>query len=293
MRSFTLRRIRYNLAKSRLRVPLVWYRHRSFSSGDVFIAEYPKSGKTWLRFLLFEVLTGRPAGFAEVNEVITDRKWSPPVLPGGRRLIPTHEPYRREYRKAVYLVRDARDVVLSEYAYETALGLFVGDLDRFIKAFVRGRVNGYGCWHNHVCSWLDAQAEGKLDLLVVRYEDMRRNPEGTLARIVEFIGAAASADRIEDAVRNNSLDRMREKEDWARKMPLDRGRKPPLRSMRPNSPEGDRFVRNGSIGGWIDRLTPAQVQFLESHAGGALARLGYPLRALPETSPASWSPVKA
>src|SRR5690349_7136880 len=53
----TLRQIRYRAAKSRLRAPFVWLRHRGLDPQDTFVASYPRSGSTWLCFLLFEILT--------------------------------------------------------------------------------------------------------------------------------------------------------------------------------------------------------------------------------------------
>lgn len=272
---FLFRRIRNNISKTPLRIPVLWYRNRHWTAQDVFLGEYPKSGKTWLRFLLFEVLTGRPATWADVNRVIIDRPYAEPVFPNGGRVIPTHEPYRSQYKKAVYLVRDARDVVLSEYAYEKALGLFTGDLDAFIEAFLRGTVNQYGNWFRHVDSWLDAAADGRVLLHLVKYDEMRREPEATLAGIVKFLGADADAPRIHDAVQNNSIEKMRAKEDAARQATPASGKKP-LRTM-DSSSENNRFVREGKVGGWRERLSPAQIQRIEQQAGKTLARLGYPL----------------
>ena len=39
-----------------------------------------------------------------------------PVLPNGGRLIKTHEQYRSQYKRAIYLMRDLRDVMLSNWA---------------------------------------------------------------------------------------------------------------------------------------------------------------------------------
>jgi hypothetical protein len=36
-----------------------------------------------------------------------------------------------------------------------------------------------------------------------------------------------------------------------------------------------RFVRSGSVAGWKDKLTPAQLELIERYAGGAMSRLGY------------------
>ena len=67
----------------------------------------------------------------------------PPILAGGGRLIKTHEQYRKEYTKAVFLVRDPRDVVLSSYAAAVDVGLAPlvskGDLDSFLLSFLKGK----------------------------------------------------------------------------------------------------------------------------------------------------------
>ncbi|HKS75489.1 MAG TPA: hypothetical protein VJQ82_19930, partial [Terriglobales bacterium] len=58
----SFRQIRYGVAKSKLRAPLVWLRHRGLGPRDTFVASYPRSGSTWLRFQLFELLTRRESG---------------------------------------------------------------------------------------------------------------------------------------------------------------------------------------------------------------------------------------
>ena len=83
-------------------------------------------------------------------------------LPGGGRLIGTHEQYRKDYNRAIYVVRDARDVLLSEFAFLKALDYFRGDLDKFISTFLFtcGSAYGYGPWQRHVSSWLDSPIAG-------------------------------------------------------------------------------------------------------------------------------------
>src|SRR6516165_33686 len=98
-----LRQFRYRLSRSSLRIPLVWYRHRGLNPGDVFVASYPRSGSTWLRFLLFETLTKNEAGFDNVNRMLPDvgmHEGATALLANKGRLIKTHEPFRSEYRRA-------------------------------------------------------------------------------------------------------------------------------------------------------------------------------------------------
>jgi hypothetical protein len=256
------RRIRYELSKTWARVPLLRYRHRGFEEKDVFFASYPRSGSTWSRFTLFEILTREEATFDSVNRVLRGvgtHSLGARILPGGGRLIATHESYRGEYRKAVYLVRDGRDVMLSEYAYLKALGRFGGDLDQFIGAFLRGRVNGFGSWSSHVASWLNSPIAGTSNMLLVRYEDLRNNPVEVFASIVKFLGLDADLQVVRQAIRKNSLAQMRAKED----------RSPQKASVR------GRFIRNGSVQGWRTELSLSHLRVIELTAGDSLRRLGY------------------
>jgi len=145
--SSVYRKIRRKFAKTRLRVPLNWLRHRGLEPADVFFAGYPKSGTTWSRFVLFEVLTGKPAGFRQTNTlmpiIIHSQSKALRLLPGGGRLISTHEDYQKEYRKAIYITRDPRDVVLSEYAFYTVLDYYHGTLDRFIDSSCLPRIAAF------------------------------------------------------------------------------------------------------------------------------------------------------
>lgn len=262
----TYRKIRRKFAKTPLRVPLLWLAHRGLCPADVFVASYPKSGITWTRFVLFELLSGMPAGFRATNDLMTGigrHTRGLRLLPGGGRLIGTHEQYRKDYKRAVYLVRDGRDVVLSEYAFLKALEYFHGSLDDYIKTFLFtcGSAYGYGPWQRNVTSWLDSPIAGTKDLLLVRFEDLRQDPVAWFSRIVEFLGVEADREKIKVAVENNSIQKMREKED-----------KEPVRVS-----ISGRFVRDGAVRGWVSKLSPEQVALIEEHAGSTLLRLGYPL----------------
>jgi hypothetical protein len=263
-RWFPKSRLRYVLSKTMLRVPLEWVRHTGLRPADVFLGSYPRSGRTWSRFVLHEMLTGRESSFEAVNNTLQGVYGlfhGIPLLPGEGRLVHTHEPYRREYRRAICLVRDARDVVLSEYSYLRSLGFYRGDLNEFITGFVgKGRpLNGYGPWPCHVSSWLDSPIADTANFLLVKYEDLRRNPDEWFERINQFLGVELSRERIRQAVVNNSLNQMRAKE----------RDHPPLPT---NS-----FVRTGSVQGWRGKLTEPQLELIEKYAGNVLVRLGYPL----------------
>jgi hypothetical protein len=251
------------MLKTAMRRPLIWQQHRGLGPHDCFVASYPRSGSTWLRFLLAEVLTGKESQFGIVNQAIPyvgSHHNAKPILPSGGNLIKTHEPYRREYKKAVYLARDVREVLLSEHAYQRALGLAGDDLDRYMAAFFRGKVNAYGSWQTHVRSWLHSPLAGTNNLLVVKFDQLRLHPELTLSQILDFLGARVDSQTVHHVVSNNTLEKMRVKEKQSPQKASKRGQ----------------FVRQGAVGGWRERLTASQLAFVQAQAGRELELLGYP-----------------
>ena len=156
---YQVRRMRFRAMRTRLRLPVTWLLHRRLDPRDVFIASFPRSGSHWLKFQLLEIITGQAADFENVKRRITrvgdhgvpgaaalvalgviNSGKAEPLLPDGSRLMHTHEPYRREYRKVIYLVRDIRDVLLSEFAIGKELGLLryyeIDDFDSFLEPFL-------------------------------------------------------------------------------------------------------------------------------------------------------------
>jgi hypothetical protein len=260
------KQVRRRLSTSKLRTLLVWLRHRGLEPNDVFLASHMRSGNTWLRFILCEVLTQDAADFQNVKFVIPDirsRQEGSRVLPSGGRLIKTHECYRSEYKKAIYIARDPRDVAVSLHRFERP----DQNLDDFIKAFVQGRTTSHGSWHKHVKSWLVSPLRQNGNLLFLKYETLFANPEGTVATVMDFLGVCVDTATIQAAVANNDLRAMRAKEDRARGLGMGiTGEK--IRSK-------GRRIREGSIGGWRKTLTPSQARLIEEHAGDLLVALGY------------------
>ena len=245
------------------------YRHARVSSRDAFLVSYPKSGNTWLKFMLAYLLSGREADFDNDSTVIAEvgsHRGAPRVLSGGGRLIKSHEPYsgpqRRVYRKAVYLARDGRDVAVSYYYTLIRRGLYSGDFGPFLRLFLDGRVDGYGPWHEHVESWLSRPLQQGTALLVVRYEDLLSEPVRELSAVMEFLGTPVTRERAEEAVHTYSAERMRERERFSRFHEKKKRR-------------DIMFVRAAASGDWVRTFTPEDEKLFARVAGDVLRRLGY------------------
>jgi hypothetical protein len=246
-------------------------RIRSIGVGpeDVLISSYPRSGSTWLRFLLTELLTREPAEWGAVNRTIPDlgkHLDGPGLLADGGRLIKTHDRYAGRSRRVVYLVRDVRAVTLSEYRWILRGG---GDptLDEHIRDTLAAKtpMSLFGSWSEHVIHWLGTEHARRGDLHLVRFEDLRRDPLGGLRDVLRFLGSDRTQAEIAAAVENNSVRRMQDKED---------------RAARADVAPGDerfRWVGEGSATGWRSALTLDQISLLESKTANVLTQLGYPV----------------
>lgn len=278
-----VKKLRYKASRTKLRMPKAWWQHRGLNERDVFFASFERSGNTWLRFVLMEVLTQDNAGFLNVNHTLPElgtHREATRVLPNGGRFIKTHEQYRPEYKRAIYLMRDLRDVMLSNWARDKEMGFSQyfdngKDMDGYIESFLKGKVTRFGSWQSHVDSWLNCPLAKNGNLLVVRYEDLRRDTDNGLAEMLDFLGIKADRERIRRAVENNSLRAMREKEEKAKTSGAALGKGTLLRKHRIDR-EDARFVRTGSVGGWREKLSPAQIEMVTRYAGEALVRAGYP-----------------
>lgn len=253
-----------------VRSAVVRSRYVGLRDQDALLVSYPKSGSTWVRFLLTHALTGQETDFDAVRRTFPPlgrQRRAPSILPGRGRAVRTHEPLAT-YRGApgtpvIYLARDARPVALS-YARHTArlLGRPV-EPRAFVAEFLVGAVDSYGPWHRHVSDALAFGDRRTAPFIVVRFEDLEADTAGTVRRLLAFLGAEPVVD-VDAVVAANAADRMRAKE--ARS---DR--------MRRKSRDGSAFVGGGGRVSWDEVVPLEQRAHFETVAGRSLRALGYPV----------------
>jgi hypothetical protein len=240
---------------------------------DVFLVSYPKSGNTWTRFLIANlVFPEKQPDFANINELIPDpeglSKRHLENMPRPR-YIKSHQYFDPRYKKLIYIVRDPRDVVLSEFHFDIKRRAISEDypLQQFVSRFVRGELNHpYGTWGENAASWFYTRRQGP-QFLLVRYESLQSQAIDEMEKIAEFLGVSADPERIAFAIQQSSADRMRELEKkqgmlWSS-----------TRETRQDKP----FVRAAKAGGWRNELPEASVAEIEGAWGGLMREIGYEL----------------
>jgi hypothetical protein len=268
----------YRLSPLRTLIKVHWD-HRGLRPDDVILASYPRSGSAWLRFLLVELLSGE-ASFSKIRTeapYVGSHRSAPELVPGGGRLVKSHEPYLPHYRRAMHLVRDPRDVALSYFRFMQRIGrirIRPGDdldasLDRFLRAFMAGRCDAHGTWQTHLLSWVAAAETGQAEVLRLRYEDMRSDPGSGLLRIAGWLGVELTADEAAAMVDRCSIERMRSTE--ATEIAANKDLFHPAARK-----TGVTLVNEGRVAGWRDRLDTAQQERFVTMAAG-MKLMGYPL----------------
>jgi hypothetical protein len=167
-----------------------------------YIPAFPKSGITYLNFMLFHVLFDRPqdARLIDSDYIFDVHESLARVPPAGDepRYLKIHSSYsqliplRQRAARAVYLMRDPVDVMMSAWDFKHLTGED-GLLDaspaqreamfqRFCQHWLTtgGLIYPWaGSWNANVASWLD---QTDLLLLVVRYERLKARPFEELPR---------------------------------------------------------------------------------------------------------------
>lgn len=265
------RAYRRSLIRSVIRVN---WTHRGLRPNDVMVASYPRSGNLWLRFMLVALLRG-DVSYEQVRNsapYVGSHRRAPPFLPNGGRLIKTHEPYLRRYRRAIHVVRDPRDVMVSYFKFLLGNGklaippkMYENEaLDRFVDAFIGGRLDAHGTWNSHLASWVGAAASERADIISVQFDELRADPVGNLERIANWLDAEVSLADIRRAVEQCTIDRMR--------AATRDGTSPGIGS----SPKLPSPVHEGRVGIWREVLDERQARKFDVFADG-LQLMGYPI----------------
>ncbi|XP_028637754.1 probable alcohol sulfotransferase isoform X2 [Grammomys surdaster] len=241
---------------------------------DLIILTYPKSGTNWLIEIVCLIQTKGDPTWIQSVPIWERAPWIEtdigyPVLKHkeGPRLMSSHLPIHlfpkslfSSKAKAIYLIRNPRDVLVSGYFFwgKTSLVKNPESMGTYFEWFLKGNVL-YGSWFEHIRGWLSMR-EGD-NFLVLYYEEMQKDTKGTIKKICDFLGKKLDPDELDLVLKYSSFKVMKEN-NMSNFSTIDQ-------DLFPN---GLNLLRKGTTGDWRNHFTVAQAEafdkiFQEKMAG--------------------------
>jgi len=272
-----------------------WLRGRKefkeIRKADVVIVSPPKCGRTWVRVLLsrfFQIAHGLPdhqlLGFDNYHRMC-------PAVP---KIRFTHDRYVSDYtrerdtkrtfydKKVILLVRDPRDVVVSNYfQWIITINPFKRKARRVpddpksvpLYDFFFDQDLGVHKTIRFLNAW-ESELPKTKTFLIVRYEDLKADTEEALKRMLSFMALPHSEDQVRAAVDYASFENMRALE---KSSAFDSGSR---RLAAKDSDDASALkVRRGKIGGYRDYLSKEEIAQIDGLLEAQLSPLyGYTRR---------------
>ena len=273
----------------------------------IWLASYPKSGNTWFRVFLTNLLQAndKPADINRLERTpIASARWIFDEAVGieaadlsyeeidrlrpevyeylskqtkETRFLKIHDAYTYidngrplvspdATRGVIYFIRNPLDVAVS-FANHSGISI-----DKSIERMndeshcfcsrpgklhnqLRQRLLS---WGSHLRSWVDAD---NLDLHLIRYEEMKHNPEETFTNAVKFAGLEKSHEEIINALKFSHISEMQKQEDED--------------GFREKAPDCKFFFHKGETGYWRDVLTDDQIKKIIKAHEEVMEMFGY------------------
>ena len=250
---------------------------RTLLTTDVFLVGHPKSGNTWVAFMLAVILNekiGKKVTMANLSEFVPNLHM-PGVKITNFKDLPSPRIFRNEnpnwqdhYPKTIYLVRDPRAVFLSYYHHwlHTEQKSH-GTLEEFVDEILE-----FGCirrWESWLVRW-DLQVhdwvnrEKSQPVKIVRYEDLIENRCEVFRGIVDFAGLSCSDSVFSSAVEKGGFEAMQNNE-----------KKYGAESFHGEKSEKGLFVRKGQVDSWKEEMPIHVIEKIEREFQETMKLFGY------------------
>lgn len=225
----------------------------------IHVAEYPKSGGSWLTQLLSEYLK------------IENRRNKIPKFE--KAILHGHYKYKTSYNKTIFIVRDVRDVMVSYYhmliignkrrpeslnqTFRDKMGIkdhqnVKDNLPKFIDYVNTTYTQGFNkfTWSNFIDFYTD-----KPDVHIVKYEDMLVDAKKELTKILNFLDEEVDHKRIEEVVDKFSFQNQT--------------------NRKPGEEDKTSFIRKGIAGDWKNYFNEESCKKVIEYSGKELIKMGY------------------
>ncbi|XP_037540636.1 cytosolic sulfotransferase 3-like [Nematolebias whitei] len=234
---------------------------------DILIVSYPKSGTTWVCYMLDLLYFGNMGPEHRTSIPLHERvpflEICAPPRPKGKdladqlttspRLIKTHLPVQfvpksfwEQNCRVVYVARNPKDNVVSYYHFGHMNGQHPepGDWNTFLQKFMEEKMV-FGSWYKHVNGWWEKkQAYSKLHYMF--YEDLSENTGREIDQLCSFLGLSPSAEEKEKVRATVMFDNMKQ------------DKMVNFSTIQEMNQDVFPFMRKGQVADWKNHFTVAQ-----------------------------------
>lgn len=235
---------------------------------DIFLVSYPRSGVTWISFLIANIISKTLNLNMTVNH-FNIHGFVPDIHQGidipldlgffpFKRIIKSHSQYNPYYKNIIYILRDPRSVMVSYHKFLQGLEEYDGTVSDLIDDPRYGVVP----WVNHLSEWVNG-INPSIRFRIVKYEDFKQDTQKALCGLAFLLGIDLNEDTAEEIVNSCSIENMRRLENETRTLSIDR------------KDTKFEFVRSGSINSWKEDLTEKDISRIESVAYALMKEHGY------------------
>jgi hypothetical protein len=258
--------IKYNIQRSSF-YGMLEARQNNFDLEDVFLVSFPKSGNTWMRFMitglyLWEINKGNsePNYFnihTYVKDLHLERIKQRSYFSGMPRIIKSHRTFSPNYTRVIFVVRDVRDVMISWFNFINRNEVKFKSFDNFL----RNPYYGVSAWKYHTDSWLNSATKANKKLLLLRYEDIMDNPINEIKKMLSFLNVKFEEEGIKWSLQQSSKERIKKLESAYGRA---RTSKVP-------------FLRKGEKDQWKKEMSRDNIDYIIKVAGDTLKACEYEL----------------
>ncbi|KAL3857239.1 hypothetical protein ACJMK2_011931 [Sinanodonta woodiana] len=227
---------------------------------DVIICGYGKTGTHWMWEIINKIMYGTVETVAESKlKGMLEAKLTQEIdsLPNPR-ILNTHLPPAmlpvemfQKNCKILFLVRDPRDVSVSLFYHfkGSKIENYNGPWDNFLEMFLDGKVP-FGSMFEYIELWeLFLQQNPDIPLLVVHYEDLKKNTAEGIKRVSDFLKIPLEASTVQAIEANVDFQHLKKNEHLIYS-----------EDMKKNLFKDEQLsvFRKGIVGDWKNHFTDAQ-----------------------------------
>ncbi|PSN57723.1 Sulfotransferase 1C2 [Blattella germanica] len=244
---------------------------------DVWFLAYPRTGSNWVQEMAW--LIGHDLNYEEANKTLLP--FRSPLLEGtalvghlygewgkkpenmleyatnekSPRHIKTHLPWNfaplelvTVKPKIICTIRNPKDVCVSLHKLLTLTMDLKIPFEIFCELFLQGRVV-CGSYFEHLLTYWNMRHQ--LNIIFLKYEEMKKDVEATIARIAEFLEKKITEDEIKQLAEHVSFEKMSKNPSVNRQDVLKALKEEQQREDLPME-----FIRKGEVGDWRNHMSP-------------------------------------